>query len=149
VRSDLVTLSDVTATILALAGCPIPDYVDAVPLPGLGLAGGGGRERIVGALRSGWMLHDGTWKLCKYPQGAHLFNLEQDPGEQRNLARDPEYADVYRRMDTELTAEIMRSTDRAFFAQRVYTSSYSSSPDFGRVGWERTYPMPWSQIYPE
>ena len=149
VRSDLVTLTDVTATILGLAGCPIPRYMDARALPGLGLGGESERGHIVGALADGWMLYDGTWKLAKYPQGAHLFNLEEDPGEQRNLARDAAYADVFHRMDAQITAEIMRATELAFYAQRVYTFSYSSSPSFGRVGWERTYPMPWDQIYPD
>ncbi|MBN1402760.1 MAG: sulfatase-like hydrolase/transferase [Anaerolineae bacterium] len=147
---DLVTLTDVTATILALAGCQVPSYTDAQPLPALGLTLAPPRDRVVGALRNGWMLYDGEWKLVKYAGGgAHLFNLKEDPTEQNNLARDPNYGDVFHRMDGELTAEIMRSMDEALFSRRVYTFSYSSSPDFGRVGWERTYPMPWGQIYPE
>ena len=95
------------------------------------------------------MWFDSTWKLCKYPQGVHLFNLTDDPDEQHNLAYDPQAAEVFHRMDAELTAEIMRLTDEAFFPQHIHTYSYSSSPDFGRVSWERTYPMPWEQIYPE
>ena len=39
VSPALVTLNDVMATILAYAGCPIPDYVDSAPLPGLGFDG--------------------------------------------------------------------------------------------------------------
>ena len=50
-------------------------------------------------------------------------------------------------VDGELTGTVMRAIDEADFPQRVYTFSYSSSPDFGRVGWERTYPMPWNQVY--
>jgi len=144
---DLVCLTDVTATILALAGCAVPGYMDAQVLPDLGLPGETRRERVVGALRNGWMLLEGTWKLCKYPGGTQLFNLEEDPGEQRNLARDSGCADVFHRMDAELTAEIMRGLDEANFPERVYTFSYSSSADFGRVGWEREYPMPWERLY--
>ncbi len=143
VCDNLVALTDVTATILSLAGCDIPTYMDATPLSGLGLADEGEREHIVGMLRNGWMLFDGTWKLCKYASGAHLFNLEDDPDEQHNLARDSRCADIFHRMDAQLTSEIMQATNEAFFAQRVYTFSHSSSPEFGRVGWERTYPMPW------
>ncbi|MYE89353.1 sulfatase-like hydrolase/transferase [Candidatus Poribacteria bacterium] len=146
---DLVTLTDVTATILGIAGCKIPAYMDAAPLPGLGIANEASRDAIMGLLHNGWMWFDGAWKLCKYAQGVHLFNLTDDPNEQHNLAYDPQAADVFHRMDAELTAEMMRLTTEAFFPQRTYTYSYSSSPDFGRVGWERTYPMPWDQIYPE
>ena len=146
---DLVTLTDVTATILGIAGCKIPAYMDAAPLPGLGIVNEISRDAVIGMLHNGWMWFDSTWKLCKYPQGVHLFNLTDDPHEQHNLAHDPQAAEVFHRMDAELTAEIMRLTNEAFFPQRTYTYSYSSSPDFGHVGWERTYPMPWEQIYPE
>ena len=104
VSNNLVTLTDVTATILGLAGCDIPTYMDATPLSGLGLTDEGEREHIVGMLRNGWMLFDGTWKLCKYASGAHLFNLEDDPDEQHNLARDSRCADIFHCMDTQLTA---------------------------------------------
>jgi len=150
VSQDLVELTDVTATFLGLAGCEVPGYMDSVPLPGLGLAGERPRDRIVGMLRNGWMLFDGEWKLCKYAGGeVHLYNLTEDPTEQCNRARDPQYAEVFHRMDAELTATIMRAMNESHFSQRLYTFSYSSSPDFGRVGWERTYPMPWDRVYPE
>jgi arylsulfatase len=150
VSQELVTLNDVTATILALGGCPVPSYMDSIPLPGLGLPGERKQERILGCLRNGWMLFDGQWKLVKYAGGgSHLFNLQDDPTEQHNLAQDPSVATIYQQLDAELTAEIMRSMDEAFAERRLYTFSYSSSPDFGRVGWERTYPMPWQEIYGE
>ena len=145
---DLVSLTDVTATILGLAGCPIPGYMDSAPLPGLGLAGEKARDCIVGTLHNSWMLLEGAWKLSKYAGGgAHLFNLEDDPAEQHNRARDPQCADIFHRMDAELTTRIMRAMGKSSFAQQVYTSSYSSSPDFGRVGWERPYPMPWDRLH--
>ena len=146
---NLVSLTDVTATILAVAGCPVPGYMSSAALPGLGLPRAGARNNIVGALHNSWMLLEGAWKLSKYAGGgAHLFNLEEDPVEQHNRARDPGCADIFHRMDAELTTRIMRSLDRSNSAQRVYTSSYSSSPDFGRVGWERPYPMPWDRLHP-
>ena len=37
VRDDLVCLTDVTATLLAASGHGVPEYMDARPLPGLGL----------------------------------------------------------------------------------------------------------------
>ena len=95
------------------------------------------------------MMFDSEWKLCKYPCGSQFFNLKADPTEEHNLARDSRYADIYQRMDAEITAEIIRSVDEAFFERRVYTFSHSSNPDFGRPGWERTYPMTWHHIYPD
>ena len=148
VSDGLVTLTDVTATMVGLAGRSIPSYMDARPLTGLGLRAEK-REYVFGALRNGWMLYDGEWKLCKYSRGAHLFNLRTDPTETHNRARDPLCAEVFHRLDTLLTDEIMRSADEAAFAGRVYTFSYSSSPEFGRPGWERTYPMSWNEIYPD
>ncbi len=141
VLDDLVTLTDVTATVLNLAGQRIPSYMDARPLTGLGLRDETCREHIFGALKNGWMLFDGTWKLCKYGRGTHLFNLEDDPTEQNNRASDPVCSDIYRRLDGILTSEIMRSVADSSFAGRHRTNSSSSS--FGRVGWERRYPMPW------
>ncbi len=35
--SDLVSLTDVTATLLPFAGVDLPEYMDSLPLPGLGL----------------------------------------------------------------------------------------------------------------
>lgn len=149
-RRELVCLSDVTATLLQAAECSPPGYMDSAALPGLGLAEAQPRETVVGILRNGWMALDGTWKLCKYAGGAvHLFNLTEDPAEQENRARDRACAAVYQRLDAVLTESVMRLTDEGNFPQRVYDFSYSSSPEFGRVGWERTYPMPWTQLYPE
>ena len=148
VNRELVTLTDVTATLLALAGAELPGYLDCRPLPGLGLAEEEAREFIMGHLRDGWMLFDGRWKLAKYAGGAtHLFDLENDPEEQHNLVQGSNCTEIRTRLETILATETMRLIDEAFFWQRVYTFSYSSSPDFGRAGWERTYPMSWEGIY--
>jgi arylsulfatase A-like enzyme len=139
--SELVSLTDVTATVLGFAGCQIPDHMDAVPLPGLGLAGRVPREAIVGSLRRGWMLVRGEFKLCKYAAGgAMLFDLDADPTEQANLAQDSSYADMFRRLDGELTAAIMDSIDWGHADKRVYASTLSGSQSFGRPGWPRVYP---------
>ena len=147
VLDDLVTLTDVTATMVGLGGATVPTYMDASPLPGFGLDGASEREYVVGVLRSGWMIFDGEWKLARYGGGSHLFNLAQDPGEQQNRAADPDCAEVYRRLDQTLIPEVMRLMDEATFPGRHMT--HSSSLDYGRVGWERTYPMAWGEIYGE
>ena len=149
VSDQLVTLTDTTATILSLAGVKVPTYMDSRPFPGLGQPNEETREHIFGALKSGWMLFDGRWKLCKYPQGSHLFDLEEDPGEQQNRSLDPGFAGIFHRLDAMLTSEIMRSTNEAAFPGRINASFHSSSPEFGRPGSDRTYPMPWGEAYPD
>jgi arylsulfatase A-like enzyme len=138
----MVSLTDVTATILAFAGCAIPEWMDALPMPGLGLTGEGHHDQIVGALSSGWMLVDKDWKLAKYARGgAMLFNRRDDPQELHNLARDPHCLDVYQRLDAELTRAIMRSVTLSHGEKRVYTASLSSDLAFGQQGWQRPYPQ--------
>ncbi|NKB66112.1 MAG: sulfatase-like hydrolase/transferase [Candidatus Latescibacteria bacterium] len=143
IRDDLVSLTDVTATMVGLAGAPVPSYMDATPLPGLGLEGESQRQHLIGILRSGWMIIEGTWKLARYQGGAHLFDLSRDPTEQHNRANDPACAGIYRRLDQALLSEVMRLLNEANFAGRHGT--HSSSADFGRVGWQRQYPMPWGE----
>lgn len=144
VSDALVTLTDVTATMIALAGKQVPAYADAQPLPGIGLEESDPRTHIFGALRRGWMLFDGTWKLCKYGGGAHLYNLSEDPDEQHNRADDVDCREILRDLDATLTGEVMRSVSESSFAGRHET--HSSSGAFGRPGWERIYPMPWGGI---
>lgn len=151
VSQDLVTLSDITATILRLAGCEIPPYMDSIPLPGLGYEIEAPRDQVVGMLTRGWMLHDGRYKLAKYDGGGSLlFDMENDPRELHNLATDSAHLDVLLRMETALTAEIMHAIDESHFDKRLYTSpSYSGDRDFGRVGWQREYPTRYGNTFPE
>jgi hypothetical protein len=99
-------------------------------------------------LRNGWMAFDGTWKLVKYAQGAHLFNLDEDPKEERNRIADADCASEARRLDASLTTEMMRSMEESHFPGRIASSGNSSSVSFGRPGWERAYPMRWEEVYP-
>jgi arylsulfatase A-like enzyme len=138
----LATLSDVTATILGLAGCEVPAHMDSLPLPELGLSDETPRDRVVGSLKRRWMLVRENWKLAKYGGGgAMLFDLDRDPTEQNNLANEGRYAEVCRRLDAELTEAIMDSIDVSHADKRIYTHTLSGSREFGRPGWPRTYPM--------
>ena len=144
VRDDLVSLTDVTATILAGAGCDVPEYMDARPLPGLGLPGERGHEILIGALQNGWMAFDGRWKLCKYSGGLQaFFDLQTDPQEQTDLSQSIEHASEYRRLDQALWNEVMRSAQEGHHYNRVYEPRRDdlwTSTDFGKPGWKRTYP---------
>jgi choline-sulfatase len=138
---DLVALGDVTATILNVAGCTVPEYADSIPLPELSITTRNSRECVIGMLAGGWMIFDGEWRLHKYATGeVLLFNLLQDPQEQHNLANSARYLDVYRRLDKELTQAIMASTSESHSERRVYARDLSQNPSFGREGWKRPYP---------
>ena len=140
---DLVELRDVTATMLAAAGVPTPSHMDSQTLPGLGLFGRAPRDRIVGMLSDGWCIFDGEWKLAKYSTGEMLlFNMRDDPTEQHNLASDPSHADTYRRLDTDLTLELMASYRFAMHDRLAQSGDMSQDPAFGREGWRRPYPAP-------
>lgn len=141
--SDLVSLSDITATLLSLAGCEVPPHMDSVPLPNLGLPGSVPRSSIVGMTQGGWMIYDGTWRLCKYATGENLlFDIAQDPSEQRNLFHDSSHLPTRERLDAMLTQTIMSSIRQANHDRRVYVSDLSQCPAFGREGWQRRYPRP-------
>ena len=141
--SELVELRDVTATMLALAGCDIPGYMDSRPLPGLGLDAPSPRRHIFGMLSSAWMAFDGRYKLSKYSSGeAMLFDLRTDPDEQLNLIGGPEHAEVYRRLDSALTAELMRSMSLSMHDRMPRPHSMSEDEDMGREGWSWQFPSP-------
>jgi arylsulfatase A-like enzyme len=140
---ELVTLSDVTATMLCLAGSDVPGYMDSTPLPELGISPSPPRDHIIGITSGGWMIYDGEWRLAKYATGEHvLFHIAQDPNEQHNVFDDPGYEDVRKRLDAELTRAIMHSVRDANHDRRVYTRDLSQYSWFGREGWQRPYPKP-------
>lgn len=142
---DLVSLTDVFATLLGTAGCDLPDSLESRPLPGLGLAGDAPREVLCGALTSAWMALDGRTKLHKYGSGETLmFDLAEDPTEQRDLLKHDGGEADYQRLDAELTSHVMRAVQRAHLDKQVYVRDMSADPIFGRPGWQRTFPRPLS-----
>lgn len=59
--------------------------------------------------------HSGPWKLILQSDGfAELYNLESDPCELENLARDPSFSKIYRTMISELYKEMVNSQDTGF-----------------------------------
>jgi arylsulfatase len=144
VCDDLVTLTDITATLLEFGGCSRPDHMDARPLPTLGLQELPSRDVITGFLDGAWMAFDGRWKLAKYAHGkAMLFDLAEDPQEQRNLIDDGASARSYRHLDAALVDGMMASIPDSHRDKMVYVQDLSADGDFGRAGWQRTYPRSW------
>jgi len=141
VHGNVASLGDVTATLMHYAGCGIPAHYDSRPLADLDIAGARPRERVFGFLSGACMNTDGVWKLAKYATGdVVLFNLEEDPGEQHNRADDPSCLEVRRRLDAEMTSEMMRSIVSANSEKGVGTDW--ADPTFAEMGWRRTYPLP-------
>ena len=144
VCDELVTLTDVTATMLELSGCNRPDHMDARPLPRLGLQESSSREVITGFLDGAWMAFDGRWKLAKYGHGeAMLFDLSEDPREQRNLIDDAVGTSPYRQLDAAFTDSMMAAIPDSQRDKMVYVQDLSADEAFGRSGWQRTYPRSW------
>ena len=139
--NELVEVKDITATLISLVGLDIPDHMDSIPLPGLGISNNCNRERIFGLLSDGWCVFDGTWKLVKYSNGEILmFNLRDDPQEQKNLIDDESYQHVYRRLDSELTQYLMMSYNSVVHDRIVDSKTLFADMRFGREGANRTFP---------
>jgi arylsulfatase A-like enzyme len=137
-----VMLTDVTATLLAWAGVARPSYMDARPLPGLGLPDSAPRSHLMGATSTGWMLYDGAWKLCKYATGdTHLFHLAEDPTEQHNRVRDPACWERYLAMEAQLAQAIMQALVASHGDKALdTTNAYWADQTYGMRGWRRQYP---------
>lgn len=103
---DLVQLVDLMPTIVDLAKAPLPDDVDGESLVPLLEAGGRLASRSVyaeslyGFYHFGWSgvrsLTDGRYRFVSAP-GEELYDLDDDPGMQRNIIDErPEEADRLR-----------------------------------------------------
>ncbi|MBN98478.1 MAG: hypothetical protein CME16_04410, partial [Gemmatimonadetes bacterium] len=140
--NDLVSIGDITATMLQLGGCQPPSYMDSKPLPLPGLPAPSTRQSIFGFLASGCMHLEDEWKLVKYACGdTLLFNLLEDPLEQHNRVDDPACLPVYRRLDGVLTAQILDSVHAGHGDKKVAHNLLCYDEDFGRKGWRRPYPQ--------
>ncbi len=75
---SLVSLTDVTATIIALAGVDRSGWGDSIVLPELGLPQTRSRDHVFGATEFGLMVIADEWKLCRYKNGhVSLYNLQR------------------------------------------------------------------------
>ena len=95
----LAELRDLMPTLLDLCGLEPPAVLD-----GVSLAGGDDRDHLYGEYREGpmatRMIRDRRYKLIYYPVGNvfQLFDLEQDPLEQTNLAGQASLREVQDRL---------------------------------------------------
>lgn len=146
VSSALVELRDITSTMLLLAECDVPTVMDSRPLPQLGIAEAHGRDHIIGALHDGWMVHDGRWKFHVYDTGdLLLFDLDNDPLEQHNLATDSACSEELLRLQAVLANEIMGAMQVAMNDRLVGPATeVGLDPAFGREGYRVQFPRPYA-----
>jgi arylsulfatase A-like enzyme len=103
VDDRLVELRDIMPTLLDLAGITIPESVD-----GISLLAAPRREYLYGEHDEGdmatRMVRSERYKMIYYPVGNrfHLFDLEEDPNELKDLSDDPAHSQIIE----ELTATL-------------------------------------------
>lgn len=138
---DLVSLTDVSATLLDVAGQSFSAKHDAIVLPGLDRAHTRSREVVLGATDLGLMIADAEWKLCRYKNGhVALYNLSEDPREQHNLAYRPAALAEMKRMDALLQQALLDALMVNNGDKFVEKSRYQGRGEFGQFGWQRPYP---------
>jgi hypothetical protein len=87
------------------------------------------------------MNFDGRYKLHKYRTGEMLlFDMLNDPQEQVNLYENAEFADIVRRLETELTVELMASIEASMDDRIAQNGDMSQDPTFGYESWQRPWP---------
>lgn len=110
VDDRLVGLQDVMPTLLDLCGIPVP-----ASCTGRSMLKGDKRNTLYGecveGLEATRMLHDGRHKIIWYPAGNHqqLFDIENDPLEQRNLIDSADHRRIRRDLTDGLIAELYGS----------------------------------------
>lgn len=115
-----VSLVDLTPTLLDLAGARVPDGLDGVSRASQLSSSRGATEPVIIEWNSeshpeedgrSIVTPDG-WKLNRYRDGfQELYNLNADPGELSNLARDPAHSARVRTLSDELAAWQARTRD--------------------------------------
>jgi hypothetical protein len=69
-----------------------------------------------------------------------LFDMLNDPQEQVNLYENAEFADIVRRLEAELTQELMASIDGSMDDRIAQNGDMSQDPTFGYESWTRPWP---------
>ena len=120
-RSDaLVSLIDLLPTLCDLAGVPAPADLDGLSLrPVLDQPARKVRDKVFAEYygKQAWrvpirMIRTDRWKYVRYlSYGEELYDLAADPGELRNLAREPAAAAERARLARELDGWMRRTRD--------------------------------------
>ncbi|TDE14300.1 sulfatase [Jiangella asiatica] len=129
VDSSAASLVDIMPTLLDFAGVPVPSHVEGRSLVERISGTGSSRseetysycERLPAntmhrrrltteAAEGSFMIRSPEWKYARYPDGdEYLYDLADDPGENVNLAHDPEFKTKQAQLAHELDAWLARS----------------------------------------
>lgn len=141
VRHDPVSLVDMFATLLDLAGAPAAAQAEgpsllAAPLPG---------RVIVGYTVQGMLARDGRWKLVRYPGAGDggleaLFDLANDPDEQHDCI--DAWPQERARLDRAAHRALIAGLRAAHADKRVPAAQSPPGHPFYQRGWSRPYPAP-------
>lgn len=139
VRRDPVSLVDVFATLLDLAGAPAAPQAEGPSL----LAAPQPDRVITGYTTQGMLARDGRWKLVRYPGAGDggieaLFNLHADPDEQRNVI--DAHPATRARLDRAAHRALVAGLRAAHADKRVPAAQSPADHPFYRRGWLRPYP---------
>ena len=134
VVQENVSLMDLLPTMLDLAGdhelADLREPIDGQSL--VPLINGGSRESVAyseimsdGLPAPIFMIRRDNWKLIYGPAyPAELYNLDEDPHEQRNLAAAPEAVDILNRLVAEAEAKAAGATSLFCHARDVKVGFY-------------------------
>ena len=96
-RKQLISLHDILPTLASMTGCPLPQEIQGLDLsPAIADPSAPLREVFYGHCADDpeqtAMLCDGRWKFCYAQEGPteELYDLQEDPREQVNLAAAPD-----------------------------------------------------------
>jgi choline-sulfatase len=146
-RERIVSLVDLTRTILEFAGCDVDEQdLDGASLGGVlrGTEADGGGFAFSdyyahGTNRPGRMLRMGRYKLNYYlDEPVELFDIEADPGEFTDLAGDPAHAAVRKQMMSLVKADWdPGAIDRDVkTTQRLRRMTMEGSPHLSFADWD-------------
>ena len=130
VDNRLVGLQDVMPTLLDLAG------VEAPLVDGVSMIGDERREALYGEYgvdaEATRMLHDGRFKLIYYAAGnrIQMFDLDEDPCEQHDLAGLSTHASRFEEMKKRLIAEMYDEDEKLIDGEQLIgLPEFDSTPD--------------------
>ncbi|MCI8622248.1 MAG: sulfatase-like hydrolase/transferase [Provencibacterium sp.] len=138
-KSGLVSLLDLFPTLCGWAGIPAPEGLQGRDLSPA-LSGGAlpDREYVASEWHTEWgytvspgrMIRTERYKYTRYIEGAgeELFDLEEDPGEQKNLAQDPSAAGVLEEMRALLQKHLRQTEDNFASLEWVADTRWRSHP---------------------
>lgn len=114
----LVSLTDLTATILDMAGCEpySPNVFGRSLLPAFEDPSAVGSPLVVSEIHDRTMIFDGRWKMVVNSQNEvlKLFDLVEDPSEALNLAGRSDTLETVTRLREELLNFLLRTADKQF-----------------------------------